>query len=317
VAAIALRRELADLDPGQLIADVLPGAALVAMLIVTFVLVPGSLSAQGLNLLLSPAIPLVGAALSQMFIIAVGDIDLAVGFAVGFANVVSARYLTSSPLLAAGLLAALIAGYMVTGVIVELRQIPSIIVTLGGSFVWLGWALIILPIPGGTSPAWLTNLFAWQPPLIPAAVIMAAILAVAGYLLTNRLSYGSVIRAAGSNRSAVERAGWSMLRVRVTCYGLAAVFAVISGVSLTGITSSGDPNASANYTLLAIASVILGGAEFSGGRAVPVGAVIGALAISLVGSLLVFFNISSAYQAGAQGLILLAVLAGRALARRA
>ena len=106
-----------------------------------------------------------------------------------------------------------------------------------------------------------------------------------------------------------------MLRVRIVCYGLAAVFGIVAGLTLTGITSSGDPNASANYTLLAIASVILGGGEFAGGRALPVGTVMGAFSISLVGQLLVFFNVSSAYQAGAQGMILVAVLAGRALLR--
>jgi ribose transport system permease protein len=123
------------------------------------------------------------------------------------------------------------------------------------------------------------------------------------------------MRGAGSNRLAVTRYGWSMLRVRMACYGLAAVFGIVAGLTLTGMTLSGDPNGSANYTLLAIASVILGGGQFSGGRARPVGTVMGAFAISLVGQLLVFFNISSAYQAGAQGVILIVVLAGRALLR--
>lgn len=311
-----LRRQAGGLSRGQLVADLLPAAALVAMLITSFLVVPGSFSTQGLNLLLSSAVPLVAAALSQMFIIVLGDIDIALGYAVGFANAATARYLLHDPLLAAGLLAALVAGYAVTGLVVEIRRIPSIIVTLGGSFIWLGWGLVILPIPGGTSPGWLGAVFNWQAPVIPSAVIMAAVLAAVAYLLTSRLSFGAVIRGAGSNRSAVERAGWSMLRVRVTCYLAAGIFAAIAGLALTGITSSGDPNASANYTLLAIAAVILGGGEFSGGRAPAVGAVTGALVITMVGSLLVFFNVSSSYQAGAQGLILLAVLAGRAVVRR-
>ncbi len=311
-----LKREVSGLSRGQLVADVLPAAALLAMLVTSFLVVPGSFSTQGLNLLLSSAVPLVAAALSQMFIIALGDIDLALGFAVGFANAVTARYLQHDPLVAIGLLAVLVAGYALTGVVVEMRKIPSIIVTLGGSFIWLGWGLVILPIPGGSSPGWLTAMANWQAPVIPSAVIMAAVLAAVAHLLTSRLSFGAVIRGAGSNRAAVERAGWSMLRVRVTCYVLAGSFAALAGLALTGVTSSGDPNASANYTLLAIASVILGGAEFSGGRAPAIGAVTGALVITMVGSLLVFFNISSSYQAGAQGLILLAVLAGRAVARR-
>lgn len=309
------RRLRAPEDWRQVAADGLPAVALVAMIACTLVIVPASRSASGMELLLSPAIPLVIAAFSQMFVIVLGDIDLGTGYLVGLANVVSARYLAPNPLAAIGLFAVIIVAYMAAGALIEVRKIPSIIVTLGASFIWLGWALVIFPIPGGTSPGWLSALLNWSPPLIPAAAVFAVVLCVIGYLITDHTAYGTVMRGAGSNRLAVTRYGWSMLKVRVVCYGLAGAFGILSGLALTGMTSSGDPNASANYTLLAIASVILGGSLFSGGRARPVGTVMGAFAISLVAQLLVFFNVSSAYQAAAQGLILVAVLAGRALLR--
>jgi ribose transport system permease protein len=62
--------------------------------------------------------------------------------------------------------------------------------------------------------------------------------------------------------------------------------------------------------------VILGGGEFVGGRVSPIGAVIGALTLTLAGSLLNFMHISPDWQVGAQGLILIAVLAARALINR-
>jgi ribose transport system permease protein len=310
------RWPFAELDDWrQTTSDALPAFALVGMLVCTLVLVPGARSVSGLELLLSSAIPPVIASLSQMFVIVLGDIDLGTGYLVGLANVVSARYLASSPEVAVGMLLLIVVAYMVAGALIQLRQIPSIIVTLGASFIWLGWALVIFPIPGGSSPGWLSSFMNWSPSFVPSAVVFAVVLAAVGYLIVNYTAYGTVMRGAGSNRLAVTRYGWSMLRVRIVCYGLAAVFGIVAGLSLTGMTSSGDPNASANYTLLAIASVILGGGEFAGGRALPVGTIMGAFAISLVGQLLVFFNISSAYQAGAQGVILVAVLAGRALLR--
>jgi len=302
-------------DWRQATSDALPVLALIGMLVCTLVIVPASRSVGGLDLLLSPAVPLVIASFSQMFVIVLGDIDLGTGYLVGLANVVSARYLASSPATAIGLFAVIIVAYMAAGALIQLRRIPSIIVTLGASFIWLGWALVIFPIPGGTSPAWLSSLMNWSPSIIPSAVVFAAVLCVIGQYITHRTVYGTLMRGAGSNRLAVTRFGWSMLRIRLVCYGLAAVFGIVAGLSLTGITSSGDPNASSNYTLLAIASVILGGGSFSGGRALPLGTVMGAFAISLVGQLLVFLNVSSAYQAGAQGVILVAVLAGRALLR--
>jgi ribose transport system permease protein len=182
--------------------------------------------------------------------------------------------------------------------------------------VWLGLALLVLPSPGGTVPQWLASLWAATPPLIPPPLLIAVVVAVAGWLLVRRLPYGVVLRGAGANREAVQRAGWSMLRIRVTTYALAGCFGVLAGLATTAVTASGDANASSGLTLLTVAAVILGGGEFSGGIANAFGAVVGAVAIALVGSLLSLLDVSSDYQTGVQGAILLAVLAGRAVARR-
>jgi ribose transport system permease protein len=65
--------------------------------------------------------------------------------------------------------------------------------------------------------------------------------------------------------------------------------------------------------LLSIAGVILGGGEFTGGRISPIGAVIGALTLTLAASFLSFLKLSPDWQIGAQGAILILVLAARLL----
>ncbi len=310
------RVDAALLDRRELVGGALPVLALAGMLIWAEALQSGALAYDGLNLLLAPAIPLMLAAISQMFVIAVGDIDLGTGYLVGFVNVVAARYLASDTLIALALFAGVVGAYALQASIIHLRQIPSIIVTLGTSFVWLGLALLVLPVPGGSAPDWLAGIFTATPPVLALPILVAIVLAALAYAISFLLPYGTVVRGAGSNAEAVGRNGWSLLKVRITCYALAAVFGLLAGLAVTGITASGDANASGNYTLLAIAAVILGGGEFSGGRSVPFGAVIGALAISLVGSLLALLDVSSDYQTGAQGLVLIIVLAGRAVTRR-
>jgi ribose/xylose/arabinose/galactoside ABC-type transport system permease subunit len=290
--------------------------AFAVLLIMCFVLESNSFNYQGVDLLLSAGVPLTFAAMSEMFIIMVGDIDFGLGFFVGLCNVVVARWFASDPGIAVVVLLMLIVGYMAIGALIEVRRVPAILVTLGASFIWLGLGLTILPIPGGSSPPWLADLMAWQPPLVPFPILVSVVLGTAAYALCYWWPYGSIIRGAGSNREAVRRAGWSTLKVRIVAYGLAGLFGVLAGVALTGITASGDATASANVTLLAIAAVILGGAEFSGGIAAPVGAVFGALSISLVGLVLAFLSISSDFQTGAQGLILILVVGGRVMTRR-
>jgi len=97
---------------------------------------------------------------------------------------------------------------------------------------------------------------------------------------------------------------------------MAATFAVAAGIALVGLTTSADANIALRYTLLSIAGVILGGGEFIGGRVSAIGAVIGALTLTLAGSFLSFLRISSDWQIGAQGMILIAVLGLRLLLNR-
>lgn len=313
---VVLRQRLGELGWRESFRRALPALAFVGLLGWAVDLRPAAFSYTGLTLLLSAAVPLALAAVSQMFIIMLGDIDLGIGYFVGVTNVVAAVVLPRHPVAGCGLLALFVVGYMVQGALVEIRKIPAIIVTLGASFVWLGAGLLLLPIPGGKEPTWLGSIYAAQPPVLPLPILIAVILAIVTYGISFGLPYSSVMRGAGGNALAVQRSGWSLLRVRVTIYGLAGVFGVLAGIAVTGVTASGDVNASSNYTLLAIAAVILGGGEFSGGLAVPVGTVLGAFTISLVGSVLALLNVSSNYQTGAQGLILLLVLAGRAVTRR-
>ena len=91
---------------------------------------------------------------------------------------------------------------------------------------------------------------------------------------------------------------------------------MLSGLFLVGLTTSADANMALRYTLLSIAGVILGGGEFTGGRVSPVGAVLGALTLVLAGSLLSFIRISPDWQIGAQGAILILVLALRTAVNR-
>ena len=132
-----------------------------------------------------------------------------------------------------------------------------------------------------------------------------------------RTSYGAILRGAGGNPVAIDRAGWSLLRIKIAMFALVGSFGVLSGMALIGITTSADANIGNGYTLLSIAGVILGGGEFVGGRVSPIGAVIGALTLALAASpLLTFMRIPPDWQVGANGAILIIVLAARALIAR-
>jgi ribose transport system permease protein len=277
---------------------------------------PGILSVSGLSLMLMSAVPLVFAAQAQMLIMTVGDIDLSIGNLVGLVTVIAATTLATSPVLGVALLLGIVAVYALLAIIVQKRGVPSIIVTLGMSFVWLGLGLQILPTPGGATPAWLSAIGTWRSDVIPSPLVFIVIAILIGWYLARRSRAGARMRALGSSAPTLDKAGWSLTGTRVTAYVLAAVLVILAGLLLASQTRSGDINSASNFTLTTIAAVILGGGTFSGGRALPIGTVLGAVTLGLIGVLLSLIDLPSSLQSAAQGLIVLAVLAGRIITER-
>lgn len=295
----------------------LPMLSFVAILLAVFWLQPRAMSYVGLNLLLNLALPIAFATIAQMFVITVNDLDLSLGAYVGFVACVGATWLTEQPLLGVAALAGGILIYAAVGALIHLRNLPSIVVTLGMSFVWLGLAILVLPTPGGKAPDWLRALMTWKTPFVPFTIYALLALAVVVHFGLMRSAHGAVLRGVGGNPRSVERAGWSLLKAKMTMFAFAGLFGMFAGLSLVGLTTSGDANIALRYTLLSIAGVILGGGEFTGGRISPVGAVLGAMTLTLAGSFLSFLRLNPDWQIGAQGAILILVLALRVLINRA
>jgi ribose transport system permease protein len=305
------------LKPRRAVRAALPAVSLALVLIAIAWLNPFAISYLGFNLMLNLAIPIALATIAQMFVITVNDLDLSIGTFVGFVGCVTATWLRDEPLLGVVVLLGSIGVYALLGALIYLRSLPSIVVTLGMSFVWQGLAILILPKPGGRAPGWLAFVMGLKPPYIPFPIIAAVVVAIAAHIGLMRTSYGAILRGTGGNPIAIGRAGWSLLKTKVAAFALAGAFGVLSGLALIGLTSAADANIGNGYTLLSIAGVILGGGEFVGGRVSPIGAVIGALTLALASSsLLSFMHIPPDWQVAANGAILIIVLAARAAISR-
>ncbi|MGO7428291.1 ABC transporter permease, partial [Rhizobium ruizarguesonis] len=108
---------------------------------------PRAMSYVGLNLLFNLAVPIALATIAQMIVMAVNDLDLSMGAFVSFIACVTATFLRDAPVTGVLILAGAIATYAALGVVIYLRDLPSIVVTLGMSFVWGGLAVLLLPAP--------------------------------------------------------------------------------------------------------------------------------------------------------------------------
>lgn len=286
----------------------------VILLVLNLILNPARFSPSNWGTLIGLAAPLIGASLASAPVILAGrgGIDISVGPAMGFVNavVIQVLFLTlgiSSPviLIPAALLAGLVIG-AINGFLATVVRIQPIVATLGTYLVLGGVTLTIVPSPVGPAPGWLKAMSAsWS--ILPLATVAIV------WLLIKRLPYYDLLMAVGSDDRAAYTAGVPVTRVRFVAYLITGLFAGIAGLMLTALIGSADPNIGASYTLIAIASVALGGVSLAGGRGGLAGAAIGAIDIFLLQSVLTSFNVSTYVLQIAYGAILVAAVVLTAL----
>jgi ribose transport system ATP-binding protein len=110
-------------------------------------------------------------------------------------------------------------------------------------------------------------------------VIVAAIV---GDVILHRTRHGLGVRFVGLNPNAALRIGVRTRRIQFGSYIVAAVLSTVAGILLATQVGVGDPTVGSNYALISVAAAVLGGASLFGGRGSLVGAVWGALFLSLI-----------------------------------
>ena len=152
---------------------------------------------------------------------------------------------------------------------------------------------------------------------IPALVYIFALVAVVGWVLLNRTTFGRRTIAVGGNPEAARLAGIRVERHTVYLYVLVGVACGIAGAMLVARTGTGTAQHGQLYELDAIAAVVIGGTLLSGGRGTIVGTVLGVLIFTTLTNVFTLNDLDTSSQAVAKGLIIVgAVLLQQRLAQR-
>lgn len=279
-----------------------------AALLALDVALKGRFSRFDLQTLCANALPLVLISFGQFFVVLTGGIDLSLGPISSVAGSCAALLLTRD--MTTGFVVALLVGAAAgfcNGALVVRFALPPIVVTLGSMSVWQGVALLILPNPGGDVPPALSE-FLSSDFGVPTSMAALVVLWLAAAWVTST-QFGLHLRAIGDDETAARMSGVAVPRVKLAAYVLAGATAAAGGVTLAIATSSGSPTVGDDYILLSVATVVLGGVSLGGGAGNALGVVMGALIVTIIGSLLYFAHLSSFYQSIINGVILLAVVA--------
>ena len=127
--------------------------------------------------------------------------------------------------------------------------------------------------------------------------------------MLTRTALGRSIYCAGGNMEATRLSGINSANVLTFCYTLSGVLAALAGIVSIGRGGiCNGANAIQPYDTDAIASCVIGGASFMGGKGTMAGTLIGALVIATLRNGFTLLSISSAVQNMVLGLVIIAAV---------
>ena len=254
--------------------------------------------------------------IGMTFVITGGGIDLSVGSVLGLASVWATTLATQTMaenshwivMVGTALVVGTACG-LISGVIIAYGRVVAFIATLAMMVGARGLAEVIANRQ--------TQIVDVQPFLeffrtdllgVSVLVWIFAVVAVAGWVLLNRTTFGRRTIAVGGNPEAARLAGIKVKRHTMYLYALSGLTAGIAAVMMLARTTAGSSTHGFGYELEAIAAVVVGGTLLVGGRGTIVGTVFGVLIFSTLTNVFTQNNLSISAQSVAKAAIIVAAV---------
>ncbi|EAR52526.1 permease protein of ribose ABC transporter [Oceanicola granulosus HTCC2516] len=302
---------------GRFLADrpVLPLLVLLALLVAILEYMrPGIVNERWIANTVKFAIPLAMLAACQTLTMFTGGIDLSAGIAATVAAFVMA---TMTPLLGAplailvSLVPALLIG-LVNGIGIAFAHVHPLIMTLGTGLVATGCLQVyqrFVIATGSVVPealAWLGTGRTWG---FPNALVLFLPFAALILYAQSRSGFGRLLFALGSNCHAARLSGVRAWQVYLALYMLSALIAGITGLLYVGLIKAPSLSLVNPLMLPSVAAAVIGGTSIFGGRGSYTGTIVGALILTVLGTLLTLLQMPEGARRILYGAIILAVTA--------
>ncbi len=274
----------------------------------------GFLSWYNLHNLLKDTSILLIVATGMTMVILIGKIDMSAGSVMSLAAIVATILLAQGVNIVVALMAAAASGALIgllNGYLIGIQKLDHFVTTFATLSLAKGIALVLCDgdiinseslafkaIGGSTTLFAGIHVFIW----IGAAVFLAAM-----FFLT-KSKFGYKIYSIGGSEQAASLAGIKTRAVFIKVFLISGVLAALGGILLASKANNGNVTIGDGFEFNAIATVIIGGTPFDGGRGGLTGTLIGALLISVLKNGLRFLNITPSLQYVIIGLVILAVI---------
>ena len=240
--------------------------------------------------------------MGEFFAILVAGIDLSVGAILALSGMVTAKLMLAGvdPFFAA----------LIGGCLVNWTGLHPFIITLGTNAIFRGITLVISDANSVYGFSFdFVNFFAASVLGIPVPVIFSLIVAVILWFLTTRMRLGRNIYALGGNKNSAFYSGIDVKFHILVVFIISGVCAGLAGVVSTARLGAAEPLAGMGFETYAIASAIIGGTSFFGGKGRIFSVVIGGLIIGTINNGLNILQVQTYYQLVVMGGLIIAAVA--------
>jgi len=250
---------------------------------------------------------------SMLVVLALGHMNLAVGAIGACAAMVTGYALESLGLpLPVAIAVALGAGTLLgalNGVLIVRTGLHSFVITLATASLYFGLMFILTRAEAFRNlPADFSALGKGRIGPFSSYLIITAAIAAGLIVLFNFSQLGRQILAAGANSLAAELSGVPVNRAVVIAHALSGCLAAVAGVMVTARLASALPSIGEEWLLPAFLAPLLGGTLLAGGYVSVIGAVLGAILLSVLQNGLILMNVSGFWIQFFLGLALLAAV---------
>jgi simple sugar transport system permease protein len=226
-------------------------------------------------------------ALGEVMLLICGEIDLSVGFVVGFAPylmyfLIAFYHFPGLLALLCALLVGLVVGW-VNGFFTVTVGVPSFITTLGTGFVLAGLINTTSHDQPATIPAQVMGIGKWIATYAWAPIIWAIVLTALFHILLTRTRWGLHTVSVGGNQLGAREAGIHVNRIKYGNFMLTGVLGALVGLQTMYFTNNIAPTAgSYQWMFYAVTAAVIGGTAMLGGVGTIIGAFLGAVALGIL-----------------------------------
>lgn len=302
---------------GRLMRDnpVIPLILLLIVLIgILEIMRPGIVNERWLGNTVKFAIPLAMLAACQTLTMLTGGIDLSAGIVATITSFVMATLVpvygaTGAILLS--LIPAILMG-LANGIGVAFARVHPLIMTLGTGLIGTGCLQVyqrFVIATGSEVPeflAWLGTGRTWG---FPNALVLFIPFAILILWAQRRTGFGRLLYALGSNERAAKLSGVRAWQVYMALYVLSALIAGVAGLLYVGLIKAPSLSLANPLMLPSVAAAVVGGTSIFGGRGGYAGTIVGALILTVLGTLLTLLQMPEGARRILFGLIILFVTA--------